>query len=390
MPRIISAAVMAAAGASVFLLLPIIIGAAVDSLQWQQQRAGFLASSYFTGYFASCVAAVFLVRRFNLQILATAAYFCVCTGLLAAALTHEVVALSLCMLVSGWGAGLLFGLAVLIVGHGANSERGFGILLVSQQVTAMALLFVLPGYVVPQWGFGGLMVALGLFLATGILTVPWIGNSAADQRATRSVNEADRPSLSQPHRVWFGLSALALYFAALAGVWAFVERMGLDGGMSSQWISLSLSLSMLGGVVGGLMVAILADRFGRSRPILLSLAAFLGVFIAYSIDYAALTYAVATFVFSLFWNYVLGYQMVLIADLDQVGRYSVLIPAAQALGAVLGPGAAGFIIAGMGYLTLLLVAALTVSLTTGVFLLIVKAENARDDELSRHSQQTTV
>lgn len=375
-PAIRSAAVMAAAGAAVFLLLPIIIGAAMDSFGWQQQQAGMLASSYFTGYFASCIAAVFLIRQFSFPILAKAAYVFLCIGLLAAGLMSDLVMLGLCMLVSGFGAGLLFGLAVLIAGQGPDSERGFGVLLVCQQLLAMALLFVLPRFIVPHWGFAGLMIALAIMMAPGVLSVVWLEEVRTEQkRLLPPINPGSAP-FSQRRSLWFGLTGLTVYFAALAGVWAFVERMGVDSGLSAQGISISLSFSMMGGVMGGLVVAILANRFGRSRPLVLSLAAFLGVFFAYSTDHGVLTYAVATFLFSLFWNYVLGYQMVIISDLDQAGRYAVLIPAAQALGAVLGPGVAGFIIASLGYIPLLLAAALTVGLTTGVFLLITPARAA--------------
>jgi predicted MFS family arabinose efflux permease len=375
-PVIMSAAVMAAAGAAVFLLLPIIIGAAMDSFGWQQQQAGLLASSYFTGYFASCIAAVFLIRQFSLKVLAKAAYVLLCVGLLAAGLMSDLIVLGLCMLVSGFGAGLLFGLAVLIAGQRPDSEQAFGILLVSQQLLAMALLFVLPSFIVPNWGFAGLMIALAIIMVPAVLSVVWLGDIPHEQkRLSPPINPG--PALSSHrHGLWFGLIGLTVYFAALAGVWAFVERLGVDKGLSAQGISISLSFSMIGGVVGGLMVAILANRFGRSRPLVLSLAAFLSVFFVYSTDHGILTYAVATFLFSLFWNYVLGYQMVIISDLDLAGRYAVLIPAAQALGAVLGPGVAGLIIASLGYIALLFAATLAACLTTGVFLLITPTRAA--------------
>ncbi|MBT5602216.1 MAG: MFS transporter [Gammaproteobacteria bacterium] len=367
------AAIMAAAGAAGFLLLPIIIGAAMDSLGLQQQQAGLLASSYFAGYFVSCVAAVFLIKRLSLRVLAKSGYVFLCAGLLAAALTVDAVMLGFCMLASGFGAGLLFGLAVLIAGQGSNSERDFGILLVSQQLLAVALLYVLPSLIVPHWGFSGIMIALALILGPGVLTVFRLEYRSEDQPPSSPTQNPGLALFSSNHSIWFGLAGLTVYFAALAGVWAFVERMGVDRGLSSQWISISLSLSMIGGVIGGLLVALLANRFGRSRPLVLSLAAFVGVFVAYSMDYGVLIYAVSTFMFSLFWNYVLGYQMVIISDLDQAGRYAVLIPAAQALGAVLGPGMAGFIIAGLGYMPFFLAAALALAVTTGFFLLIAPA-----------------
>ncbi|MGB2260478.1 MAG: hypothetical protein ACPH4D_05345, partial [Porticoccaceae bacterium] len=71
--------------------------------------------------------------------------------------------------------------------------------------------------------------------------------------------------------------------------------------------------------------------------------------------------------------YVLGYQMAIIAALDRADRYSVFIPGAQALGAVTGPTAAGFIIAGQGYTILLIIAGVVTLITSGLFLHLIRS-----------------
>ena len=68
----------------------------------------------------------------------------------------------------------------------------------------------------------------------------------------------------------------------------------------------------------------------------------------------------ATFLFVAAWNYVLAYQMAIISELDRDGRYAVLMPAAQALGAIVGPAVAGIVILGIGYGPLLWLASLSI------------------------------
>ncbi|MDA8781873.1 hypothetical protein N9N16_01545, partial [Porticoccaceae bacterium] len=125
--------------------------------------------------------------------------------------------------------------------------------------------------------------------------------------------------------------------------------------------------------IGGMLVAIIGGRIGRSIPVWLSLLAFIGVFYGYSTQFGMLSFALVTFIFSLFWNYVLGYQMAIIAALDRADRYSVFIPGAQALGAVTGPTAAGFIIAGQGYTILLIIAGVVTLITSGLFLHLIRS-----------------
>ena len=377
---VMAASIMAAVGAAVFLLLPIIIGAAMDALALSEEQAGLLASSYFTGYLGACIAAFSLVQRVSHKTLASGSYIALSLSLILAALSVNTIAIAIFMAAAGAGAGMLFGLAILMMGQTANADRNFGILLVAQQLFAAALLFVLPQLVIPVWGFSGMMLVLGIVLGIGLLTInniDDIDNETANRRhSDPSSGLAKAESSCRP--IMISLGALTLHFAALSAVWGFIERIAVDQDLQLGQIGTALALSMLGGVIGGLLVAVLGVRLGRVIPIWISLAAFLAVFYGYSIAFSMLGFAFITFNFSLFWNYILGYQMAIIAELDGDNRYAVLIPAAQALGALAGPGAAGIIIVSQGYTTLLIAAAATVLITSGLFLHLLKRGNRYD------------
>ncbi len=60
---IIAAATMAAAGAAIFLILPLLIGLLVDYRGLSEQQAGVLASTYFATYLLSSVSAYFWIHH---------------------------------------------------------------------------------------------------------------------------------------------------------------------------------------------------------------------------------------------------------------------------------------------------------------------------------------
>ena len=63
----------------------------------------------------------------------------------------------------------------------------------------------------------------------------------------------------------------------------------------------------------------------------------------------------------------LAYQMAIVASVDTGRRFSVLIPAAQAIGAMVGPLLGGWLVAAAGYVELLAVSAALVVGATMIF-----------------------
>lgn len=363
---------MASAGSIVFLLLPILIGALVDDLSFSEEQAGTLASSYFAGYLLICVCAVFLINQFSQASLAFFAYSGFSLGLICTAFSVSYALLAISLFIGGAGAGLLFGLAVAEIGRSQKSERDFGIMLFTQQLCAALLLFALPQIIAPRWGFQGMMLVLALFFLWAIPTVKWLsdedGNSSQLQRDTDA---------SRLGPMLWGVAALAVYFGALSGVWAFVERIASSQQISAENIGLALAFSMLGGIVGALAVAFQGNRFGWRAPIVLSSVVFVLLLAGFNQPFNVTAFALLSFVFSLFWNYVLGYQLSALTALDEDGRFAVLLPAAQALGAVAGPFFAGMIVMQNSYGQMLLIAAMTMLVATVAFLKLLGAAASR-------------
>ncbi|MBE9537733.1 MAG: hypothetical protein IMF06_01560 [Proteobacteria bacterium] len=63
LPSIMVAALMAAVGSAVFLTLPMLVGLVMNSLNFSEQEAGLIASSYFTTYLLSSLSSFFWITR---------------------------------------------------------------------------------------------------------------------------------------------------------------------------------------------------------------------------------------------------------------------------------------------------------------------------------------
>ncbi|WP_372831939.1 MFS transporter [Pontibacterium sp.] len=348
---IAATSIISAAGAAIFLILPILLGGAAEHLQLQEEQVGLIASSYFVGFLLVCLSAVFWIRRFDWQYVSTTGFALLSGGLAGGAFVNQYEALLALMAISGVGAGILFGLAVCVLSDTNDPDRYFGIKLLAEQIVGAALLFLLPMYVTAQWGFPGLMLTVAAVLALlGTATV-WL-----PKRGKRNVDASEntKAEASAIWPVWVALFALMIYFAGLSGLWAFVERIATQQGIDAVTIGKALSFGLLGGGLGAFAAALLGDRLGRLFPLVLSTGLLVAVIFIYSSAFDALLFAVSTFVLSGVWNYGLAYQMGIVVSLDQRGNLSVLISSFLSLGAIVGPALAGMLIGDQGYGSLFL------------------------------------
>ena len=261
---------------------------------------------------------------------------------------------------AGCAAGALFGLGVTMISDTTKPDRNFGLVLATQQLLAALLLFTLPDLVIVPLGFQGLNLVLAAVLLMLGLSTLWIPHRSSQVTVDVAITST---AVSQSSRgVWFGLAALTLYFAALSGIWTFVERLANTNGLTTSQVGAALGVAMVGGVLGGLGAVVIGGRWGRKVPLIGSTILFIGIFLFYSRGFQISGFTLATFLFLAAWNYVLAYQMAIISELDRDGRYAVLMPAAQALGAIVGPGVAGVMIHDLGYRPLLWLALIGIGL----------------------------
>jgi MFS family permease len=144
------------------------------------------------------------------------------------------------------------------------------------------------------------------------------------------------------------LCALLLSFGGLSALWAFLTQIASSFGVDQQASAALLTAGLAVSGAAGLAAAGLGDRFGRAKPLVISmLLAIVGVAVLL-LGHGVVGYVVGALLAVGLWNFPLAYQMGMIASSDPNGRVSVLMPAALAIGAAFGPTLAGALV-GIGH-----------------------------------------
>lgn len=352
---VLSVVSMSAASVAVFLMMPLLLGNMMDSLNLTEEQASLRFSAYFAGYSLICIAGYFFIRRVHWQRLAILAYSLLLFGLIMSGRVNSMW-LFFTLFVAGSGAGILLGLSVTLISDMKNPDSVFGWQMLAQQSLPALFIVTLPYWLPQPHNFSTLMWVVSLALSTtafSILGIPARG---------RDVNQSVQAGFnwSRDKHVLLMMLVVGFYFAVLSGVWAFVERIGNRQGIPVNDISLALGVALVAGAFGGLTAVFGAGRITRKKLLLLLSIVFVGVFSVYQLEMHFILYLFAGMVFSFSWNLCMAFQQGLIASLDHRGCYIVLLPAAIASGAMLGPVIAGMLIqtAGMNFMLLAMSASL--------------------------------
>jgi len=224
-------------------------------------------------------------------------------------------------------------------------------------------LLLMP-YLTPQWGTAGIVLPIAAFAVLSLPFVYWLPmrHRATDAAVATAAGE-DSKTL-----VWIGLGIHLLWYVGVGAVWAFVERLGVEAGLAHTAIGQALAIAMAVGLAGAFAATIAGHRYGRIVPFAVAMMGqvFALRLLAGQPDYAA--YVGAVCVYNLTWNLALPYLLGLIAKADTTGRFSVLIPTAQAAGVSLGPVVAGLAVGGIGLQVVLYLGSATALLALAIYI----------------------
>ena len=353
--------VVIVAGGGVFLILPMFVGALVDTAGFNVAHAGVVASLDLAGIFLASIGALFWIRRADWRRVALASLALMVAGNLACLWIDDFVQLAVLRGALGLAAGNLMAIGMAHLAGVGNPARAFALAIAAQVAFSTAALWLLPG-AVQSWGLPGLFGLLTLLSTAGLLA------------ATRLVRGGEDPTLEQHKKVsgagpvFLALAANAVFFIAQSSVWAYLERIGTGAGLDPGTVGQTLALSVTLAVIGPIAATLVADRYGRALPLAIVV---LGQLIALSMLRAPMSaggFLVAATGFQIFWNFAIPYLVACVAALDRARRYIVLVTPFQAAGIAAGPALAGYL-AGGGQLVLVNYLGAAAVLTSAVLLL---------------------
>ena len=348
------------AGASAFLILPLLVGAAAMDFQLDESELGFLSGITMAGSAISAVAAIFWVRRISWRPAMFLAMLVVAAGHLCAILATQYNHLLICIFVASLGGGTAYSLALTILSDHKTPDRVFGYSVAAQVSFQVVGLLALPAFI-EEGGLDALLAILCL-LAVLSLAIVWF---------LPGTGKSVRPShvfqiFSQP-RVVYALFGCLFFFFNVGCFWTFIERMGDAAGYSPQVIGNSLAAGVSTGILGSLCASRFGDKYGRLRPLFLSALGTVVAAILLSTSEALAIYVVAIALYNFVWNYSLAYQYAVVAAVDESGRSVAIAPAFHAFGAAIGPALAGTLAIGSGFLIINILVAVSVMISFALF-----------------------
>ena len=348
---LINAYLMSSSGAIIYLIAPALIGTAMDSLAFDSEQAGLLLAAYFLGYTLITTSAVFWLSRVNMRWAAWLSSFVFVTALFISATQSAASLIYAGLFFAGVGAGMLYGISITIIGQSDAPDKHFGVALAAQLVLGSGLLFAGPAIIGPQFGFSGVLIACAIFVALLSVTTQWTPTSVS----VGDHPDGDRTSSGHGTTVGVSIVALLCWFTGYSGVYAFVERIGVAGGLTGQQIGLVLSLTIITGVAGAMGAAWLGNRWGTMKPHWLGMVGTVVTVGLLSNEPGLIQYSLAIIALTLTLNFWLAYMLGSVTRVDVSGRYAVLTTAALGGGAMVGPAISGFVLNQTDMLQVLLV-----------------------------------
>ena len=339
------------------LILPVIVGGYVEYLGFSEETAGWIATANLAGMALSSIVLSFFVHRWHLLYIALVGVLILISADLVSASVSSSQTFIIVRLFSGIGMGTVVAAALAAIAHQEESDRGFGLFMMLQNIGSAVGVYYLP-QLMPEFGIQGLFYSMaGLaFLALLALPVFRFFEGAGEIQYIQEHSQEYKVSswhLFMTRPIIICLLLALVFEAALTSVWVFSERMGDAIGLAPERVGASLGVAILAGVAGSFFISVFGSYFGRIKPlvigVILSVVAIFVLSSAVEIILFTLALSAASFI----WSYALPLISGIHARLDHSGRVVVAGEFMLVVGATTGSAVAASLVGDGGYTAVL-------------------------------------
>ncbi|HWU63533.1 MAG TPA: MFS transporter [Ensifer sp.] len=241
---------------------------------------------------------------------------------------------------AGLAEGGLVAFAVELIARSRHPGRIGGYFVSLQTLGQAGLAVVLALWFVSRWGSVGGFEALAIVSLASLAVVILL---------PASYGVLPKPSDPSASGLWraaplTALLAIFSFYLFLGSLWAFLEPLGGEAGITAAVVGLMVSVSLLAQILGATISTMIEARL-PSRPVL-AIAGMLAFAIAVAISlhpHAVIFWCLAMSI-GFIWLFVVPFQIRLAVDADSSRGAALVVPAAQLFGAALGPaGASAFV-----------------------------------------------
>lgn len=338
---ILAVAITSLVGTNATYFAPIEIGAIIDGFNLSAATGGaFVSIELGFVAFVSLVAANWLSRADTRRIAVVACLFTAAVNVACAFPIHNIAVLMVLRALAGAGAGLAFAICCIWTARSAQPARIYGIsILLVSAVTAAAMLPL--SSVAARQGLQAVFLLIGLILIAATLPLFWLqpGQRSADSTSAQSTGA----HVARASRIGLYV-AVVLSNMALSIIWQFAERLGHQYGFSVTDIAAVLSISVIAGMGGSVVAAVVGDRFGYAAPLLVGLVTTMGCGVLVSVQSGYIGYAVAIALSEFGFLFILPFLIGFGSWLDASGKSAALVGGLALTASAISPIVGGVIV----------------------------------------------
>jgi fucose permease len=226
-----------------------------------------------------------------------------------------------------------------VIGTTRDPDRTFGLYYV-RSFACSSLLVPAAVWMLARFDVAGAYVLLALILLVVYVTAQRIAAAFSGLRGDGG--QQTLPPIPMMAAV-LSLGLSLFFWVGFGGVWAFVERLGVQAGLGHAAIGGVLSIGPLASIAGVLTASVLHTRLGRPRLLAASIG--LGMLRVILVGWAStmIAFTLGVLIFSFTWPLFLAYLGGTMAVLDPAGRIVAMSITSQTIGMAIGPAVAGVI-----------------------------------------------
>lgn len=347
-------------------MAPVMVGGLIASRGWTAKQAGLLISWEINALAWAALAGALWLHRADRRLASVCGSLALLIGNLGSLMVDGGSAFYALRLLSGIGSGTLMALAYGSLAQTADPHRNYGLFSMAQMVLATLCLAILPALVNGTGDSHGVLAtllhavgvthALGInayfgmmsILGAGAVLISLLVLPGGRGRAV-PLSGAPKPPLRTLWPVAVLLFAVFALMVSQNSIWTYVERMGVAAGLSSGVVGSVLALGALAGFVGAGTVAGLGARVPRPVMIVTCLLLQCGALALLATPFGIVGFTVALLLHKYSWNFMVPYQLGMMAEFERSGHAAVLSTFVTSLGISAGSGLAALVVDGSGF-----------------------------------------
>jgi predicted MFS family arabinose efflux permease len=365
------------------MIMPVLLGAYIDHLGFEESAAGFISSANLAGIAIITLFISLRTKRWPLHRIAAIGMATMIAFDIATLYFQSLNTFTLLRFLSGLASGAAGAATVAAIARLHKPEKGYGIYIAFQFILPAIGIYAL-AETLPSLGFNGMMQIIIAIEIMALLVTPVFFQYSFNKKPLSDHGEIDRVEnaiiLQRP--ALLSLLGLCIYGTATSAIWAYADRMGLNAGWSLYETGNILSIITAISIVGAAAVIYLGDRYGHLKPLSLGIGLqVLGLLILMLMQ-NPIGYSLGVCLFSMAWAFSWPFFLSIQASLDHTGTVVVAGQFTNLVGNSIGPAMAALLVGSGIYASTIWMAIALSVLSLCLMLLIPFTQNQFKQPLS--------